>query len=192
MTSDIRNADVYDALQADPLVVALTGTVFHVTSVANYKAIRSSGWILPNDGTRQGPFVRRAPGLTTCEKLGAVSLFDFRDRDRQYRLYRWGESTREYDLEWSKFLRVFRPVTVIMVLDAAKVVGGLASEADCQREKGQWIASVEVCHRGPLPLDHVNAVVIVPSEGRPGDFRSFDVPRIPDNELDALVNDAPS
>lgn len=101
---EIRNQDYYELLRDHPLVQHLRGKLWHATSVTNYLAIKDEGCIKPNDGTMIGVLKRRGPKLTVCEKLDAVSLFDFdQSEDRIFPLYEALPSIGEYFLEWGKF-----------------------------------------------------------------------------------------
>jgi hypothetical protein len=170
----IRNLDYYSYLRAHPLVEHLLGELIHVTSISNYRSIRKDGAIRPNDGSLQGHFKRRAPMLTACERLGAVSLFNFaQPEDRVFPLLHATETIREYFVEWGQFLWIYKPLSVVLLLDKTAAAGNLSTDADCKRVSGQWIYNVEVCHKGPVPVSSIKEIVVVPSHSNGESARAF-------------------
>lgn len=168
---EARNADYYRFLRDHPLVRHLLGKVWHATSLENYSCILRDGFIRPNDGSRVGVYKRRAPGLTVCEQLSAVSLFDF-DRPEGDVFPPPTQSWPEYFLEWGKFLAWYEPLTFILVLQRSAITASLASNEECRAAQGQWIYNVEVCHRGPLPVSAIEETIIVWSvRSTPSSFR---------------------
>ena len=121
--------------------------------------------MLPNDGSRVGPFKRKAPRLTTCEKLDSVSLFDFDQPDeRIFHLIR-RETLADYSLEWARFLAWYEPISVILTFSKLALGKDILGPDVCRSVGGQWIYNVEVCHRGPIDLASVRDTVIVLASG---------------------------
>jgi len=159
---EIRNQDYYDFLRTHPLFLHLRSALFHVTSLPNYRAIRRDGVIKPNDGTSIGVYARIAPGLTVCEKLGAVSLFDFdQPHERIFPLSTGELAINGYFLEWGKFLWWYQPVTVILTIDRHAVRHYLIGFAECAKISGQWIYNVEIGHKGPIPCSAILETILV-------------------------------
>ena len=190
MDPAIRNQDVYERLVAHPLVLHLMGKLWHATSLENYQRILSDGCLLPNDGSRVGVYKRVAPRLTTCEKLDAISLFDFdQPHDRIFPLTMATETIKEYFLEWSRFLWWYDFLTIILVPNRAQVGTNIAAPEVCQKMGGQWIYNVEVCHRGAIPLAAIGETIVVCSGGpRRGAFKTFGGP-VGDDELCRLLEE---
>jgi hypothetical protein len=161
----IRNADDYDFLINHPLVRYLRGKLFHVTTLSNYRAIKRDGFLKPNDGSLIGVYKRKAPRLTVCEKLDAISLFDFNQSDeRMFPLLQVTERVDEYFLEWGQFLWWYKPTTIILVLNRGLVAPNLLTYEECKTVQGQWIYNVEVCHRGPIPVSAIEESISVQAE----------------------------
>ena len=158
----IRNQDYYDFLRSHPLVLHLRTKLFHVTALANYRSIKRERMIRPNDGTMVGVLQRRAPNLTVCEKLKAISLFDFdQPDDRIFPLSSGTETINDYFVEWGKFLWWYSPVTVILVLDRQAIKQNLIGFEKCAKVRGQWIYNVEICHRGAIPSSAITETILV-------------------------------
>jgi len=165
--STIRNQKQYELLRDHPLVARLRGILWHVTSTQNFADIRTDLCVRPNDGTAVGLYKRKAHGLTACEQLDSVSLFDFSKSDDEiFDLSAATESVGEYSLEWGKFLWCYKPVSLILTFDPTVVAHNVLPRTECERVKGQWIYNVEVCHRGPIPFDAISEVLVVQQDGR--------------------------
>jgi hypothetical protein len=151
-------------LKTDPLVQHLRGKLFHVTTIANYRAIKQEGFVKPNDGSMIGIYERIAPRLTVCEKLDSISLFDFNQPDERIFPLIVTETLQEYFLEWANFLWWYKPTTVILVFNRQEVCPNLATDEECKKLRGQWIYNVEVCHRGPIAISAITESILVLTE----------------------------
>lgn len=127
--------------------VALGG-LFHCTSVAALRQILRDGYLRPASET--GAPARGAGVASRCRRLGGVCLFDVLPQARNARA-RSGNPGRSWLGVW---LTSYRPVTVAIRLDAARLRGGSAvlTPAQARGLASGLMLRGEVCHLGPISL----------------------------------------
>jgi hypothetical protein len=138
-----------------------------------------------------GVFERKAPNLTACEKVDAISLFDFgRPHEQVFPLLSATETIGEYFLEWGKFLWWYSPITVILVPNRDAVSDNIEAFEDWKDVPGQWIYNVEVCHEGAIALSDIEEVILVRSDrdGK-GEFKTYETPIVGDDDIQKVKTD---
>ncbi|MDB6030194.1 MAG: hypothetical protein JWM16_532 [Verrucomicrobiales bacterium] len=135
--------------RSHPLFPRLRQALYwHCTGPAEYEQILMDGFIRPNDGR-----VKKW-GCYACQELGAVSIFDFHTPTEDIVL---GEA-----LKWRMFLTLFRPLTIIIGLDPARIPGHLVRYPHNKEGTiGNLIPWVEVCHVGPIPFNAMASHLLV-------------------------------
>ena len=129
--------------------VLAEGGLFHCTSVPAFRRILRDGHLRP--ALETGAPAKGAGVASRCRRLGGVCLFDVLPKAKAARL-QVPNPGRAWLGSW---LRIAKPVTVVIHLDKAKVRaqgGPLLSRAEARALGPGLTLSGELCHLGAVPL----------------------------------------
>jgi hypothetical protein len=143
-------SDLTEIQAGHPLFRELrNGLLWHCTSVGEFREIRASGSIVPNDGR-----VNKWDKPYACQELGGISLFDLTTEEET-------EVLREAN-KWQQFFGCARPVTVVLGLDRSRLSGRLVPyPQNKEGTTGNVIPCVEVCHCGPIGMSSIVSHLLV-------------------------------
>jgi hypothetical protein len=138
----------------DRLFRQIKGGIYHSTSVSGYRAIRSSGHILPNSG--QFPFSHGQSPHSCCYKIVAISLLDLRQPARPL-------VGQEAWRNWTTFLTNHEPITVLLDLAPDSLSEPLHDFDSLQKRFpfGTMVAEAEKCYPGPISFAAVRRCILV-------------------------------
>jgi hypothetical protein len=161
----------------DKLIIDLQkrGGLCHVTSVRNYRKIRESGSIKPNDGSL-------VSNWNCSTEIRAVSLFDFLT-PKPEKLFDDFEQGK-----WRSIITCHWPTVPILIIDRARLSSHFLT-GDEMRERGHsnFVPyGIEVCYPGEIKLELVSETVLaMVQDGYVREWRSF-AGFIDDNMLSAV------
>ena len=143
----------------DRLYNQIKGGLYHSTSISGYRGIRSSGTILPNNGSF--PFSHGQSPNSCCYHLGAIALLDLRSPTRPL-------VGKDAWLNWTTFLDNHKPITVLLDIDPSYLTGPL-HDYDSLQERYPYrtmVAEAEKCYTHPIPIDAIRRTVLVCAKWR--------------------------
>jgi hypothetical protein len=128
--------------------------IFHVTIPSGFIGIHSSGYIEPNDRTREYSFpqTERSYGLAK----GYICLFDFVTPSED-------EIISQF-FKWEWFFKTHRPFTIVLELEQKLISQYLIRNEEAKKEVGYskvWIPYVEAWSTQPIPISAIKNYYIV-------------------------------
>jgi hypothetical protein len=160
-----------------PLFQVLRNGYYHATSIEAYRAIRTSGCILPN---YQDQFNTSFPQSrnSCCRQLNAISLFDFQTPSLE------DIFDEIVSMQWSQFLYRWKPITILIGLNPVRLDGDIISNDEARAMIGLYplIKDVEVCYPKPIHLDAVVRYILICADHL-WRFKVFDTQVISDEQI---------
>lgn len=132
----------------------LRGHLWHAT---DHRAVRA---ILASGSVRSDATPRYANGF--CRSIGAVSLFDFAEMDRLTPGFHWTEWLLRPG-EVTYWLQVDRTAAAPAIVEPAELLERYNRTVG-EHCGARLVGGLEAAHVGPVPLDHVSAILRVRNE----------------------------